>query len=77
MVARLVALRYLSSLQDTTLLNIDRGAIGPHKDREPMLYAQVLELMSNSDRRNKDPWFVCVYQKRLTKMLSTVKLQKS
>lgn len=64
--------RYLSSLQDTTLLNIDRGAIGSHKiwDREPMLYAQVLELMSDSDRRNWDPWFLCVYQKRLTKMLS-------
>ena len=63
--------RYLSSLQDTTL-NIDRGAIGSHKiwDHEPILYAQVLELMSDSDQRHWDPWFLCMYQIRLTKMLS-------
>ena len=64
--------RYLFSLQDTTLLNIDRGAISSHKiwDHEPILYAQVLELMSNADSRNWDPWFLCMYQKRVTKMLS-------
>ena len=64
--------KYLSLLQDTTLLNIDRGAITSHKiwDQEPILYAQVLELMSDSDKRTWDPWFLCMYQKRLTKMLS-------
>ena len=64
--------KYLSSLQDTTLINIDRGAITSHKiwDHEATLYAQVLELMANSDKSNWDPWFLCMYQKRLTKMLS-------